>query len=149
MKIFNRRKNKRKPIGKFPSAVLLIGVIFAPQYITKLVNVQGFELLGFSHSIAVALNLLTNAMLLGVFFVFIVRLSIKAVEQYERFNREMFADVDEECRIISSPSKINLEKAEAKTDSKNKKAKEKDSWIDDLLDSDSSSDGGGDGGGGD
>lgn len=143
MKIFNRRKNKRKPIGKFPSAVLLIGVIFAPQYITKLVNVQGFELLGFSHSIAVALNLLANAILLGVFFVFIVRLSIKAVEQYERFNREMFVSVDEECRIILSPSKINLEKAETKTDSKNKKPKEKDSWIDDLLDGDSSGDGGG------
>lgn len=143
MKIFNRRKNKRKPIGKFPSAVLLIGVIFAPQYITKLVNVQGFELLGFSHSIAVALNLLTNAMLLGVFFVFIVRFSIKAVERYERYKREMIADVDEECRIILSPSKINLEKAETKTDGKNKKPKEKDSWIDDLLDSDSSGDGGG------
>lgn len=82
-------------------------------------------------------------MLLGVFFVFIVRLSIKAVERYERYKREMIADVDEECRIILSPSKINLEKAETKTDSKNKKAKEKDSWIDDLLDSDSSGDGGG------
>lgn len=143
MKIFNRRKNKKKPIGKFPFAVLVIGIIFAPQYISKLVNVQGFELLGFSHSIALALNLLANAMLLGVFFVFIVRLSKKAVEQYERFKREMFASVDEECRIITSPSKINLEKAETKPDNKNKKTKEKDSWIDDLLDSGLSGDGGG------
>lgn len=143
MKIFNRRKNKRKPIGKFASVVLLIGVIFAPQYITKLVNVQGFELLGFSHSIAVALNLLTNTMLLGVFFVYIVRFSIKAVETYECYKREMIASVDEECRIILSPSKINLEKAETQHNIKNKKTKEKDSWIDDLLDSDSFPDGGG------
>ncbi|WP_223810104.1 hypothetical protein, partial [Pseudomonas savastanoi] len=119
MKIFNRRKNKRKPIGKFPFAVLVIGVIFAPQYISKLVSLQGLELMGLSHSFALALYLLATSMMLGVFLVFIVHLSIKAVERYERFNREMFASVDEECRIILSPSKINLEKAETKPDSKN------------------------------